>query len=202
MRLRREDVIDGAMALLDERGLDELTTRRLADRLGVQVGALYWHVRDKRELLVSLADRIVAETLPTSLSSEGDWAAELTAVAHGLRAAMLRHRDGARLVAAYAPASPRSLQMADEGLRAMQAIGVPLPAAAYVGDTLMSYVTGFVLQEQAMPTQPGVDGRATADFPFLAKWTAMKPATKDDSFAAGLDLIITGIRMRLFSEPG
>ncbi len=91
--------------------------------------------------------------------------------------------------------------MANEGLRALQAIGVPLPAAAYAGDTLMSYVTGFVLQEQAMPTQP-VDGRAIAEFPFLAKWMAMKPATKEDAFAAGLDLIIAGIRMRLFSAPG
>ena len=73
MRLRREDVIDGAMALLDERSLDELTTRRLADRLGVHVGALYWHVRDMRELLVSLADRIVAEALPTTCRARATW---------------------------------------------------------------------------------------------------------------------------------
>jgi TetR/AcrR family tetracycline transcriptional repressor len=110
---------------------------------------------------------------------------------------MLGHRDGVRLVAGYAPASARVLRLVEEGLRVMHAQGVPLAAAAYAGDTLMSYVTGFVLQEQTMPDEPDAAAQL-ADFPLLSEWNATKPSTKDAAFAAGLDHIVTGIRARLF----
>jgi TetR/AcrR family transcriptional regulator, tetracycline repressor protein len=203
VRLRRDDVIDAALALLDERGLDGLTTRRLAERLGVRAGALYWHVRDKRELLTALADRIVTQAQPAQPPA-GDWAAYLIDGARQLRAAMLAHPDGARLVAAYAPVSPQMLRAAEAGLQVMCAHGVPLAAAAYAGDAIMSYVTGFVLQEQTTPTRPEDSEQTTAgllaDLPLLAEWTATKPSTKDEAFAAGLDHIITGIRVRLSPE--
>ena len=59
MALHREDVIRAAVDLLDEVGLDRLTTRALTTRLGVQPGALYWHVRSKSELLSAIADEIM-----------------------------------------------------------------------------------------------------------------------------------------------
>lgn len=52
MSVGRDDVVDAAMAVLDDDGLDGLTTRRVADHLRIRVGELYWHVRDKREILV------------------------------------------------------------------------------------------------------------------------------------------------------
>ncbi|HEX6836091.1 MAG TPA: helix-turn-helix domain-containing protein, partial [Polyangia bacterium] len=51
MALSREDVLAGAMRLLDEVGLDALTMRRLAEELDVQAGAIYYHFKDKQELL-------------------------------------------------------------------------------------------------------------------------------------------------------
>lgn len=124
---------------------------------------------------------------------------------------MLRHRHGARLVTAYAPVSPRALSMAEAGLRAMYDTGLPLPIAAYAGDTLVSYVTGFAIQEQTMPL--GADHAEHGDgelrapsghlggFPLLAKWTSTKPKSKDEAFATGLDLIITGIRALASRSP-
>src|SRR2546429_2107354 len=172
-RLRRDDVVDAALALLDEDGLDALTTRRLADRLGVRVGALYWHLRDKRDLLISLADRIVAEALPGGEPTCQDWAVQVTEAALGLRAAMLRHRDGARLVAGYAPFARAGLCMADAGPRAMRSPGLPLTDAAIAADAMMSYVTGFGLQEQTARADDGrgPDAERLADFPALAEWS-------------------------------
>jgi TetR/AcrR family tetracycline transcriptional repressor len=57
-RLSREAVIDGALALAAEAGLDGLTIRRLAQHLGVTPMALYWHFTNKDELLAGVADRI------------------------------------------------------------------------------------------------------------------------------------------------
>ncbi len=97
MQLRRGDVLDGAMAILDEYGLGDLTMRKLATSLGVQPGALYWHFPNKQTLLGAMADRILdgVDAEPDS----PDWDDALTELAHRLRSALLAHRDGAELVA-------------------------------------------------------------------------------------------------------
>ena len=56
-KLSRETVIRAALDLLNEVGVDGLSTRRLAERLGVQQPALYWHFKNKRELLDALSGR-------------------------------------------------------------------------------------------------------------------------------------------------
>ncbi|EPL8096522.1 TPA: tetracycline resistance transcriptional repressor TetR(D), partial [Klebsiella pneumoniae] len=54
-RLNRESVIDAALELLNETGIDGLTTRKLAQKLGIEQPTLYWHVKNKRALLDALA---------------------------------------------------------------------------------------------------------------------------------------------------
>jgi TetR/AcrR family transcriptional regulator, tetracycline repressor protein len=57
-RLSRDAVVDGALGLLDAEGLDALTIRRLAQSLGVTPMALYWHVKNKDELLLAVCERV------------------------------------------------------------------------------------------------------------------------------------------------
>lgn len=57
-RLNRESVIDAALELLNETGIDGLTTRKLAQKLGIEQPTLYWHVKNKRALLDALAVEI------------------------------------------------------------------------------------------------------------------------------------------------
>lgn len=68
MALDRDQVVDAAWHILQTYGLGDLSMRRLARELGVQPGALYWHVANKQELLAVLAQRMVA---PLSMSSTG-----------------------------------------------------------------------------------------------------------------------------------
>ena len=49
-------MITGALALLDEVGLDELTMRRLAQALGVRAGAIYWHFANRQDLEDALGE--------------------------------------------------------------------------------------------------------------------------------------------------
>ena len=81
MRLRRERVVDVAIALLDADGLDALTMRKLATRLGVQAGALYWHFAGKQALLDAMADRFL-EDFAADLPA-GSWDEQLAAAAGG-----------------------------------------------------------------------------------------------------------------------
>lgn len=59
-KLNREAVIAAALDLLDEVGLDAISTRQLAKRLGVEQPSLYWHFRKKEDLLAAMAATAMA----------------------------------------------------------------------------------------------------------------------------------------------
>lgn len=89
----RDDVVRGALRVLDAYGLEFCSMRRVAAELGVQPSALYHHVPDKQTLLGLMGDRIVADVLVD---------ADLAASCARLREAMLAVRDGAEVVATTA----------------------------------------------------------------------------------------------------
>ncbi|MFF3444169.1 TetR/AcrR family transcriptional regulator C-terminal domain-containing protein [Streptosporangium sp. NPDC002721] len=146
--LTRQMMIDTALRLLDEVGLDGLTVRKLASELGVQSPALYWHLRNKQELLDGMADAIVLAAgmgPPRDGESWQDWLARR---AHAYRDSLLAHRDGARLVANAASLSPATVRMFDEELTAMVGRGFTPALALRTITALTRYVNGCVLQEQ------------------------------------------------------
>jgi TetR/AcrR family tetracycline transcriptional repressor len=102
--LDRRRIVTEAVALLDADGLEGVTLRKLAQRLGVQAPTLYWHLPNKAALVTAIAEEILEQQFPeTSLVPPGadqrwqDWLAD---VAQRLRRAMLAHPDGARVVPA------------------------------------------------------------------------------------------------------
>ncbi|MDQ6522336.1 TetR family transcriptional regulator [Nocardioides sp. LHD-245] len=90
-------MVERAIEVLDEHGLDALSMRRLAGDLGVQPGALYHHFTNKDALLAAIADEILRRgRRPAEIMA---WDAEAHLLCLGLRDAMRRHRDGALLIA-------------------------------------------------------------------------------------------------------
>jgi TetR/AcrR family tetracycline transcriptional repressor len=205
MPLRRAEVIAAALALLDEVGLDRLTTRRLAAKLGVQVGALYWHLASKQALLEAMADTMMAGLAAQPLPQDS-WEVQVAAAAQQLRRALLAHRDGARLLVGAIGLGPNILANAERFYRLFRAAGFSLPAAACGWDVIASFVTGFVLQEQTVPL--GAEGVPTdpnrwadmidpAQFPNLAAWLSQRPTDREDLFTTELHIIIRGLRPEL-----
>jgi TetR/AcrR family tetracycline transcriptional repressor len=146
--LTPQKVIDTALRLLDETGLDGLTVRRLAAELGVQSPALYWHVRNKQELLAGMANEIILAAgmgPPRDGESWQDWLARR---ARAYRKSLLAHRDGARIVA-NAGLSEATTTKFDEELTAMAGLGFTPVLALRTITALTHYINGFVLQEQA-----------------------------------------------------
>ncbi len=98
VRHRRGDVVARAIAVLDERGLQDWSMRRLAADLKVQPSALYHHFPGKDALLAAVADELLARgRRPTEIVT---WESELRLVCVELRDAMRSHRDAAELIAA------------------------------------------------------------------------------------------------------
>lgn len=162
MALDRQQVVGEALRLLDDEGLDALSLRTLAGRLGVQAPTLYWHIGSKSELLDALADAIMDEALramPESAPSD-DWAEWLLSALIELRAAMLRHRDSARTISG----ARTSLRRADFSELAMSTLvdhAVDPHQARLLVLAGERFTIGYVLEEQAptdaTPQAPDVD---------------------------------------------
>jgi AcrR family transcriptional regulator len=103
-------IVDEAVALLDEEGIDRLTMRRLADRLKVSAGTLYWHVDTKDDVIDLAVDAIFDAAPPAAHpTAEADspaehWRTDITAVLTAWRAAILRHPWAVALPARRRPA--------------------------------------------------------------------------------------------------
>lgn len=87
--VRHEQIIQAAIAVLDEGGIENLTMRRVGSRLGISAAALYWHVKSRHDLLLLAADTVWGQA---PLPPHGlPWRSALLAMADTLRAMCLRH---------------------------------------------------------------------------------------------------------------
>jgi TetR/AcrR family transcriptional regulator, tetracycline repressor protein len=211
----RERIVAVALELLDEAGLDGLALRRLAERLGIRAPTLYWHVRDKRELLDLLAGAILEEALagwrePQPGQPWWEWLAARTRV---MRTALLAHRDSALVVSGNRP-TESSLPGIERQLRALADAGFAPRDGLLALLTLNAYVIGDVLDQQAEEGQPrpatepvaesvaGGDSAAAAgpDGPYpLLRAAARELSSPDLRFEHGLGVLIDGLRAR---HPG
>ncbi|HEY3976621.1 MAG TPA: TetR family transcriptional regulator [Streptosporangiaceae bacterium] len=98
-KLSKAAVVDRALALADELGLEALTIRRLAQELGVTPMALYWHFRSKEELLAALGDRVWAQ-IDIDIDPAADWPAQLRGELESLVAVLRAHRSASQLLLA------------------------------------------------------------------------------------------------------
>jgi TetR/AcrR family tetracycline transcriptional repressor len=69
-KIKKHDVLLAALILLDELGLDELSTRQIALRLGVESPALYWHFKNKAELLTAMSEEVMMRWHTPSIPEE------------------------------------------------------------------------------------------------------------------------------------
>jgi TetR/AcrR family tetracycline transcriptional repressor len=141
--LTREAVLAAARALLDEEGLERLSMRRLADRIGVAPNALYSHVASRTELIDALLDDTLGEVEAPD-PQDGDWRAGLEAMMRRTYAVLLSHPDLVPLYLARRGArGPQAIALGDAML-AMMARGGVDPATAQQGlRALIIHAIGF-----------------------------------------------------------
>ena len=103
--LNREAVIQAALGMLDTVGVDGLSMRALADRLGVKAASLYWHIRDKDQLLELVAEAVLDRVaLPAPLPG---WRPQVSAACNDLAQFLKVHRGAASVVLASLPVVQR-----------------------------------------------------------------------------------------------
>jgi TetR/AcrR family tetracycline transcriptional repressor len=195
VKLNRDVIAGRALQVLNEVGLDGLTMRVLAKELGVQAPTLYWHVKNKQELLDAMADRLSVETAEGLEAPRRDetWQDWLVALSQRTRNAMLRYRDGARVAAGAYSSNPVVL-------RTLQDAGFTTVEAARTFPVLLHYTVGFTIEEQARagadydknPYEGGLKVDAER-FPLTAEVAGRLFA--EDSFEHGLRVILKGMEV-------
>jgi TetR/AcrR family tetracycline transcriptional repressor len=200
--LDRARVIETGLRLLDEVGLDGLTLRRLTQELGVQPAALYWHFVNKQDLLDHMAAHINESALAPHIRPRPgqNWEEWLTDRARSLRRACLSHRDGARLVAAARPTIDRR-PSAEALLYALTTLGFTPPSALRAIRAVGHYVSGAVLQEEALAQAPTDPPGPFDAFPYLQAAIAdQSPDHREAQFNYGLACVLAGIRASLHED--
>ncbi|MGZ3440735.1 MAG: TetR/AcrR family transcriptional regulator C-terminal domain-containing protein [Polyangia bacterium] len=148
MALSRQEVLDGAMRVLDEVGLEALTMRRLAQSLRVQAGAIYWHFADKQDLIDAMSEAMMAKLLEPPPT--GPWDEQLAELARRVTAALARHRDGARLATLALRPGPNGLAVSEAMLRIVRDAGFSKDVTLWATSVLGYYLLGYVTDVQAL----------------------------------------------------
>lgn len=180
MALDRDQVVDAAWHILQTYGLGDLSMRRLARELGVQPGALYWHVANKQELLAVLAQRMVAplSTSPTgapatraSPAGASPAGAPPTGAADDaallitrFRSAVLAVRDGADVVSVAHALDPSGMQPTPLLTAALTRVGMDPAPAETAALTLVRFTLGSVTAQQTRESMDLPTATMAAEF--------------------------------------
>jgi len=215
-RLTRERVIDAALRIMDEEGLDAVTMRRLGKALGVEAMSLYHYVSDKEDLLQGLCSRVMSE-FDIPQHDDRPWAERARSGAREWRRVLKAHPNVLSLFA------ERSKPMTDlQALRPMEyalslimEAGVADRDAVRVFHVFGGYIMGFVIMEVGRmftagaldAESPNADAVAptfpASELPHIAAALPHLAETDpDEQFELGLDLLLAGMQTRFArSEP-
>lgn len=211
--LSRERIVAVAMELADRSGLEAVTLRAVAERLGVEAMSLYRHVANKDDILDGLVETVLGEmTLPDRRLG---WRELLRERALAIRSVLLRHRWAVMLVESRTTPTAARLRMNDAVVGALRGAGFSIALSYGTLLAIDSYTYGFALREAWTPLEPegSPEGLGepsltlpTADYPHLVEMMdfltsrATAPsagaATEDGAtadFELGLGLFLDGL---------
>ncbi|MET3668084.1 tetracycline resistance transcriptional repressor TetR [Caulobacter sp. 1776] len=206
MKVDRRRILETALELLNEVGVDALSTRVIAERLGVRQPALYWHFKNKRALLDAMNGEILARAHEARVPREGEaWQDFVRRNARSFRAALLSYRDGAR-VHAGTEAEPGDLDHVEAQAMALVRAGFSPAQAMHLFIAVSRYVVGCVLEEQASPMDGAIEqaqlDEAAKAYPVLAEGIAhYRQSGHAGLFERGITLMIKGAEAELASPP-
>jgi AcrR family transcriptional regulator len=201
--LTRDRVLNAALRLADQGGIESLSMRKLGQELGVEAMSLYNHVANKDEVLDGIVEAVVREVdLP---SDETDWKAALRQHAISAHETLMRHRWAAGLWWRRAE-GPDRMRGAEFMLRALREAGFSEDLTYHGYHVLVGHILGFTLQAQSFPIETREELAEMAakfledfpadEYPFLAEHIRqhVDPGESDEgAFEFGLDLILDGL---------
>ncbi|HEX2259705.1 MAG TPA: TetR/AcrR family transcriptional regulator [Actinomycetota bacterium] len=202
--LSRDRVLEAAVALADETGIDSVSMRKLGEALGVEAMSLYNHVANKGDLLDGMVDVVFSEI---DLPSGENWKVAMRQRAISARQVLGRHRWAIGRMESRASPGPATLRHHDAVLGCLRGAGFSIEMTAHAYSVLDSYIYGFALQEANLPFDDAEETAQVAEeilgqfgageYPHLTE-LAMEHVLQPgydygNEFEVGLDLILDGL---------
>jgi AcrR family transcriptional regulator len=214
--LTRDIILAAATTIAQRDGLDGLTFQALGAELGAHPTAVYRHFRDKDELTLGLVDALNAEALAALGEPTGDWAADLTQLAHSIHQVFLRHAAVGQMIAARTARSEHEFRIVERFVSCMRRAGFSDADAARYYRAFADFVLAYSALDAALaaldPDTRRADLRAwqieyqtlpPEVYPNTAAIAHLLPALDDPgNFAAAVDLMIDAIRARAQANSG
>jgi AcrR family transcriptional regulator len=145
MPSRKQEILDAALAIADEQGIDAVTMRAVAKRVGLTPMALYGHIQDKEGLLDSMLGQLLSEiSLP---NKAGTWQERLTLLANEARGLAKRHPGAVALVFARPSIAPDAVRVVDAIYVALLDAGVGPCEVPRVERLVSTLVLGYATSE-------------------------------------------------------
>ncbi|HEY2074417.1 MAG TPA: TetR/AcrR family transcriptional regulator C-terminal domain-containing protein [Gaiellaceae bacterium] len=201
--LSRERILDAAIRLADEGGIESVSMRKVGQALGVEAMSLYNHVANKDDLLDGMVDLVTGEF---ELPDGGDWEDDVRRCAVSAHDALLRHRWAANLIVAPRGIQHGRLRYMNWIMRRLHEAGFS-PELTYRGyHALDSHILGFTLWQlgHAMPAAADDDLIANIlrefpydEYPYVGEHIRQhladeSPDASVSEFEFGLDLVLAG----------
>jgi AcrR family transcriptional regulator len=195
--LSLELIVAAAVELLDSNGIDGLSMRRLADRLGAGAMSLYWHVANKEQVFDLALDAVLAYQPPTGEAL--DWRSDAVLMLEDWRAAMLRHPWSAVLLPrrALGPSMLARLELLSQALSRAGVADADLNVAIW---SVWNYVMGATITRGSFVRS--ADDLAAAQrrltelgehYPTIRRSRLLLDSDWDGAFRRGLDLLLEGL---------
>lgn len=197
--LSLERIVATAVELLDSQGIDGLTMRRLADRLGSGVMSLYWHVDNKEDVFDLALDKVLEYRASPEVAKPQDWREDALHVLEDWRASMLRHPWSASLLPRRA-LGPNILGRLELLARALSRAGVADADLNVAIWSLWNHVMGSTItrasfelsDEDKAAAQQRLTG-LSEHYPTIERSRLLLDSDWDGTFRKGLDYLLYGL---------
>ena len=197
--LSRDRIVATAVELLDAEGVNRLTMRGLADRLGSGVMSLYWHVDNKEDVFDLALDSVLEYRAPSQTAEFQDWRKEAVHMLEDWRASMLRHPWSASLLPrrALGPNMLGRLELLSKTLAKAGVADADVNAAIW---SLWNYVMGATITRASFDLSD--DDKAAAQqrltelserYPTIERSRLLLDSDWDGAFRKGLDFLLDGL---------
>lgn len=145
-QISEDKILEASWELLGEEGIEKLSMRRLADRLGIQAPSLYWYFKSKQNLFQRLANQ-VSKIILEEFHSEGDWKEQLTELAVTVRSVLSRYPCSTQIMMMTLPHEPDIIRFTNRMLLCVESTRLEQEQKIQVVTTLVNYVYYFVLDD-------------------------------------------------------
>jgi AcrR family transcriptional regulator len=205
MKVNRDIIVQAALRLLDDTGLEDLTLRKLAQALDIQAPTLYWHFKSKDALIDEMATLVLASG-GVNLVPDGpsdDWRVWVSTFGQGLRKTLLAYRDGGRMIAGTRLTNTLFQETAERIGGHLTQAGFTTRQAVTLLSAVYTFTVSFVIEEQAVFPKPGerspaydIEIRKThldpEAFPLLREAGEVLFDRFDQRFEESIDLMLRG----------